>query len=186
MNNEKLINNKVRLLRLIDIAPGRQISGRIKLQKIVFLVQQYAKANNQNTFTYEFDYYTYGPFDKNVGIDATYLAKETSFIIENEPVGNEYPWTYSSKLEDSIRERLPDCKSLFGIGEEDLKNIVEELTSKDYQTLELTATIVFVVNKNICQNTKDIVKEKMNVLKPHLMEKYDEAWVLAESYFKKN
>ncbi|HNY61111.1 MAG TPA: hypothetical protein PL190_02955 [Caldisericia bacterium] len=186
MNNEKLINNKVRLLRLIDIAPEKQIAGRIKLQKIVFLVQQYAKARNKKTFTYEFDYYTYGPFDKNVGIDATYLAKETSFIIENEPVGNEYPWTYSSELEDSTREKLPDYESLFGIEEEELKEIVEKLAKKDYQTLELTATIVFVVNKNICENSKEIVKKKMNVLKPHLMEKYDGAWALAESYFKKN
>ena len=92
----------------------------------------------------------------------------------------------SEVLQFNKDDKLPDYESLFGIEEEELKEIVEKLANKDYQTLELTATIVFVVNKNICENSKEIVKKKMNVLKPHLMEKYDGAWALAESYFKKN
>lgn len=176
------LNDKVRLLMLIDTIKDKRIVGRIKLQKIIYLTQQYLKMNRGNTFEYNFKYYNFGPFCKEVGADVTWLSQETPFIVEKEPQGEQIPWEYITKIDDETKASLPIVSDLFGIDEGDFKSIVNDLNAKDYRLLELCATIVYV-NNLAPGHTKDAIKQTVTTLKPSLIDKYfDQAYDYASRF----
>lgn len=164
-----LINDKVRLLKLLQKA--NKIEGRIKLQKIVYLMQQLSRTKKNDGFDYGFIFYNYGTFSQELAKDVTNIYRSTGYIIEKEPQGKDNAWEYSFNDKNGIKEKLVDytIEKCFGVDEKAFSEELEFLNKQDQFYLELLSTLVFLVNEQGFSFSNDSeLKKKIKELKPHL------------------
>lgn len=164
-----IINDKVRLLKLFQKAST--IEGRIKLQKIVYLMQQLSRVKQSNGFDYGFIFYNYGTFSQELAKDVTNIYRSTGYIIEKEPQGDGSAWEYSFNGKNGIEEKLKDytIEKCFGVNEEIFTKELDFLNKQDQFYLELLSTLVFLVNEQDFRFSDDSgLKKKIKELKPHL------------------
>jgi uncharacterized protein YwgA len=179
MTLNQISDDKKRIYLLLTRIDSKKITGRIKLQKIVYLIQQYLKNTSRKPFSYKFSYYNYGPFSKTLAVDITDLTKQTNVISENSPESEDKPWEYEfigNDIDSSIT-----VNDYFGVNDQEFKNLVNELNRCEYKLLELTSAIVYINNLAPKHNKEDI-KNTVKSLKPHLMDRFDEAYKLAEKF----
>lgn len=154
-------NETTKLISLIQIA--QPIEGRKKLQKIVYILQ-----NEDVDFGKVFKYAIYGPYSVDLQLEINKLVlhnvlNETternssySYVFNNE---NHY---YPSPVSDQ------EVKSK--------ESLIKYLNSSSSQELELVATIYFLKNKGEEYADDEMVKIKIDYLKPHLSNKIDSAF----------
>lgn len=176
-----MINNKIGLIKVLEEA--KEINGRVKLQKIIYLLQQKSKMITKNMgFDYNYVYYNHGPFSKELAEDITEISRNTGEIIEIEPSEQGTPWIYQYSSKNTTAYAKYDVMELFGMDQIAFKSEIGNLNSQSYELLELTATIVYLYNKVSIKEEKKL-KDKCNVLKPHLINLFEKAYELAQEYF---
>lgn len=180
----KYINDKVRLLTLTGVIGENGIEGRVKLQKIVYLMQQFCRLNgSSSTFEYDFNFFKFGPFDKRVGEDATFLSNETSYFKEKMPDNDFDTWKYTCKY-DVVKDKLPSVVKLFGISEDIFKEKAKVLNNQQSQLLEMASTIEYI-RINDCIDNYETIKKECEKLKPHLIDKFKEAYEFLELFMQR-
>ena len=178
-----MTSDKIKLLKMFQNI--KSINGRVKLQKIVFLLQQLAKKNSAgNPFTYTFFYHNHGPFSKELAEEITYIDNHYGYILEYQKNDSNI-WVYENNIKDKENQLLNNYhfEDIFGISESDFNRTIDKLNDYGYELLESTATIVYLVNKGNFGQDKEKLRAKLNELKPHLNDLFEEAFKLAQEYF---
>lgn len=75
-----LINDKVRLLKVMQILGS--VESEMKLQKIVYLIQQLSRKHKHEGFNYGFIFYSYGAHSKELQKDLINIERQTGYIIQ--------------------------------------------------------------------------------------------------------
>lgn len=139
----------------------KRIDGRIKLQKIIYILQQKGV-----DFDLDFKYALYGPYSEDLQLEIDFLA-DISFLEERKDGANNYVYF----LNEAFKPKLKVDKQTSG--EFELANF---LVSKESQLLEVTATIYYLKNKKY--DDERSICEKIKSLKPNLSNKVSEAFQL--------
>jgi len=144
-----MFENYAEVLRLISFAGGK-VDGRKKLQKMVYLAQQLGWR-----FTEDFKYHLYGPFSEQLANEIEEM-KAFGFVTENRRVGR-----YSCSLTqqgEALIDKYPDSS-----GSAWFKSFVADLNKHDARTLELMATVLFLVK---CRYSENQILDAIKTLKP--------------------
>ena len=150
-----LNDNFSRILTMINEAGN--VAGRIKLQKIIYILK-----NKGISFDEKFRYHYYGPYSQDLQLEIEELV-DREFLIEE----SANPYIYKIKQQDSFH-KVSDIV--------DNGDLIRLLNKKDYRELELVSTIYFLQNEGI--KNKNAIKKKMQILKPRLKELIDTAFEL--------
>lgn len=155
-----------RLLRLFQSAGGK-IEGRKRIQKTIYILQALGYP-----FQEGYSYYRYGPYSPQVQFELDLINEQN--LITVEPVGN----TYSYSLNEQGNSFLQKLDQLGLVKEKvDLPaELVTEIVSQDAQFLELASTLMYLLDSHY---TPEEAREKIKELKPHLIDKLEDAqnWV---------
>lgn len=153
----KLRENLDNLLTLVKVAGT--IEGRIKFQKIVFILK-YKGIRFNETFKYHY----YGPYSAVLHLEIEELV-DREFLIE----AHTNPYIYKLNPDKQIAwKENSDIKK-----NEKLIKFLNEQTSNQ---LELISTIFFLEKTGLTD--KDIIHKKIAFLKPHLKDHLREAFQL--------
>lgn len=198
----KLVGDPTKVLSVLGLL--KRIDGRIRFQKIIYLLQQYMESHTglkNDNFSYDYYYYTYGPFSKELAEDITWMSKDLRIINEEEPNSDQYAYTYS--LNDDMIDKiagffnvksceLSSIEMNFSNMKASIKDTVEVIDKKDsekrdFRVLELVATIVYICrNDDFDIENKDDVHEELKKRKGSILEaegginRFDEAYELAK------
>ncbi len=148
-----------KILSLVNAAGG--IRGRKKFQKIVHILKQ-----NGTKFEESFVYHYYGPYSADLQIEIDALVK---LGLLQEVQKNE---TYQYNITEKGKKFLSN-------NEFDNPNIVELvslLNNNQAYILEIVSTIYYLKEKGYTE--KNIIKKKIQILKPNLIEHFDYAYEL--------
>lgn len=154
------MENKEYILSLIKLAKNK-IEGRIKLQKLVYILKNYGV-----NFTEKFSYHHFGPYSSDLQLEIEELVdqgivKERSF--------NPYIYAINEAYLDDVNDNNLKEKEY----------LINFLSGQDYRDLELVATIFYL--KNNQYNDQKAIKNKLKILKPNLSNKVDSAYKLYET-----
>ena len=153
-----------KLISLVKLAES--IEGRKKFQKIIFILQ-----NEGLDFGKNFKYANFGPYSIDLQIEFDALVNRSvlfekenngAFIYSYNKVNHYFPM---QEISPEIREK---------------SNLINYLTEKAPQELELVSTIYFLKNKGSEYSNNEIVKRKIAYLKPHLTHKITSAFKIFE------
>ncbi|GAW91913.1 YwgA family protein [Calderihabitans maritimus] len=140
--------------KLIDILG--EVRGRKKIQKIVYLAQQFGAP-----FGEDFDYHIYGPFSEKL---ATELREMTWLgLIEEEKTITaggyiQYRYYLTEKGKEFVAAHSKSYSELL-----DFADLLKELNSFDARDLELKATLWFLLKSGL---SPDEVFKEVKELKP--------------------
>lgn len=148
-----------KIAQLIIVAGGT-INSRKKIHKLVYLLQEHGVLFDQ-----DFVYHHYGVYSHSLQGD---LEMAQQFGLINESLDSSNISIYSSiiSVELSFDERSV--------------NLIAALSRKIPQYLEALSTIVFLHRKGYSQTE---IKSKFSVLKPHLLNFFDDAFAQAKTEF---
>ena len=135
-----------------------KIEGRIKLQKIIYILQE--KGCN---FDLYYKYALYGPYSPDLQLEIDFLSK-IKFIKEEKSDSN-----YKYILNKDFNVDVPTLDNKY-------LGLIDLLMGKESQLLEVTSTIYYLKNQKY-SNDSDI-KEKIEILKPNLVSKISNAFDL--------
>ena len=149
------------IMQFFEIA--KKVEGRIKLQKVIYILQTKGLVN----FELDYKYALYGPYSQDLQLQIDYLTiigflKETGKTNYTYEVNNKFPIPIN--VEDDINEN---------------KSFIEELLNKESQLLELTSTIYYLKSYNYKE--QDDIEKKLSLLKPNLKSKIKGAFELYSS-----
>ncbi len=149
------LNKLGALLKAVSV-----IKGRTKFQKMVYILQ-----NKGLNFSEKFKYHYYGPYSSELQLEVDELVDREIFKENGE--GYAFKYEINNELEESI-----------DMDDEISSNIelIKYLVDQDYQSLELVSTIYYL--KNSGYSKENILKGKLNILKPHLSSKISESFSL--------
>lgn len=155
MNTLGNFNKLISLLKSV-----KTINGRTKFQKMIYILQ-----NKGLGFSEKFKYHYYGPYSTGLQLEIEELVDRGIFKESGE--GFSFKYELNDELTNDIE-----------IEHEITENaeFISYLVSQDYQELELVSTIYYL--KNSGYNTENLIKGKLNILKPHLSEKFESSFVL--------
>ncbi len=148
-----------------------KIDGRVKLQKIVHILQESGFADH---FSEEFGYLHHGPYSSELKREIDQLAEWSLISEQSEPV-RDYP-----KFVYTPGPKLSETLSQAGFsGEPAWKNIAVTLNEKNPQDLEAISTIMFLRKRGF---SADRLRNRFTELKPHLAGRFDSCNAEAEKY----
>ncbi len=187
------INDLVRILKMLHTINSGTIYGRIHLQKMVYLIKQLSIKHNPESkpgFNFDFDFYNYGVFSKTLAKNVTYLSDETSYLSEEEPIGEYSPWKYTVNIDLETERDFPSSEELFGLENTVLDKNANELARASGKELECISTIVYLANEidgfKYTSETNSIefekLKNKVIELKPHVSDVFDDSYKIAKDY----
>lgn len=137
------------LMQLFSIVG--KIDGKIKLQKIVFILQEKKLID----FELGYKYALYGPYSEDLQVEIEYLAR-VGFLSETltddgytYEINNSFP--IKIKIDNEIAKHSDLIKNLLG---------------KESQLLEVTSTIYYL--KSHQYEEKEAIEKKIKLLKPNL------------------
>lgn len=154
----ELENYKLKkLVSLVKII--REIEGRTKFHKMVYILK-----NKEVSFNEKFKYHNYGPYSPDLQLEIDELVDRKILI---ETVHKPYKYSVNNKLSD---DNFTDTE-LYS------KNIlIQYLSDQDSQDLELVSTIYFLRNNMYSNN--EAIKDKLEILKPHLSDRINKAFII--------
>lgn len=131
------------LAKLIQWAGHDGVSGRKRLQKVVFFLQQAGLQTGA-----EYTLHHYGPYSRDVAETCDELVSSglVSEKAEHNPVGVQYGYALTSRGESAIEQtehRVPRCVATTNA----YKSLAEELLRRELWELELGSTILFFRGK---------------------------------------
>jgi uncharacterized protein YwgA len=148
-------NDFDKIVSLVSIAGG--IEGRTKFQKMVYILKCKGAG-----FSERFKYHYYGPYSLD-------LQLEIEELVHNEQL------TCTENASSTLY--LTDSKNRNALA--GFENLIEELNSTHYRILELVGTIFFLRQEEGVTD-KNIIKEKLKFLKPHLESRIEEAFAFED------
>lgn len=156
-----------RLLRLEKLksffsACGKEISGRKKIHKLVYLTQALGVNMGQ-----EFIFHYYGVYSPSLSGDLQ-QAKNWDILTENR-VGTLYKYKLKEGMEKPGDETI-----------QEKREIINELARKTPAVLEVLSTMVYLHRMDY---PKEEIKNKITELKGHLSSFFSEATGMAHKYF---
>jgi uncharacterized protein YwgA len=143
------------LMQLFTVA--KKIEGKIKLQKIVYILQEKSLVD----FELGYKYALYGPYSEDLQIEVEYLAS-IGFLKEEANVG-----TYE------LNESFP-LKIEVNDGVKMSEDLISQLLSKESQLLEVTSTIYYLRSHQYKEES--LMKKKIQLLKPNLQDRIESAF----------
>lgn len=155
MNTSEDFGKIIDLLKYVGI-----IKGRTKFQKMVYILQ-----NKGVNFSEKFKYHYYGPYSSELQLEIDELVDRGIFKEKEEGPSSKYEFNIEvtgTKVTD--REILQNG------------NLIKFLVDQDYQELEIVATIYYL--RNVGYVDKNMIKGKLNILKPHLASKFEKSFQL--------
>lgn len=152
------MNNYILIAKLVQ-ACGK-IEGRVKLQKIVHILQEMG-----HPFREEFGYLHHGPYSSDLKSEIDQLC-EWGLVKENEETPKDYTrYDYSPNEQlDVVLKEIGDTSVPEWSGE------AERLNQKNAAELEGISTIMFLRRRGF---EGDRLETRFKELKPHLADQYD-------------
>jgi len=156
---------------LIDIARLIQvcgkIDGRVKLQKMVHILQEAGYP-----FEEKFGYLHHGPYSSDLKREIDQLVDWDLVQEEPQPVINYTQYSYSPS------DELPDVLKAIGAdAEPEWQKLAKELNGQESQVLESVSTIMFLRRRGF---TAEKLRERFARLKPNLADRFDTCLQQAE------
>jgi uncharacterized protein YwgA len=155
MNSNEDFEKIIDLLKCVGV-----IKGRTKFQKMVYILQ-----NQGVSFSEKFKYHYYGPYSSELQLEIDELVDRGIFKEKEEGPSSIY----------ELNSEVSDSK----ITDREIKqngNLIKFLVEQDYQELELVATIYYL--QNIGYTNWNMIRGKLNILKPHLSSKFEKSYKL--------
>ncbi len=153
------MNNFKEILALIKLADNK-IEGRIKFQKSVYILK-----NHGVNFTEKFTYHYFGPYSFDLQLEIEELIYQGRVKEES---SNPYIYKIDEEFIDEIDENIL----------KDKEKLIRHLVKQDASDLELLATIYYLFNNNLKET--HALKNKLSILKPHLEDRIESAFLLYE------
>jgi uncharacterized protein len=150
--------NLKKIVDLVKIAGI--IEGRTKFQKIVYILK-----TRNISFSEKFRYHYYGPYSSDLQLEIDELVDMD--ILHETP---QSPYKYSLNLDNQKEPIDSELQSN--------AKLINYLAEKDSQELELVSTIFFLKNNGYKNN--ELISEKLQILKPHLMNLEIKAFQVAD------
>lgn len=164
-----------KLARVVDACGG--IDGRVKMQKIVYLLKQMGYALPFDDFIIR----QHGPFSRSLANTADMLS-EGGFLREREEaiacyLDREPVFQYSYSVEDAVRDLV---RQHFDVqapeGKPTVEEVATDLRQKDRPVLEVAATELYLERE--CGLPPDEVSQQLVYLKGHLQAHFERAKTL--------
>jgi uncharacterized protein YwgA len=164
--------DEMRLARVIDACGG--IDGRVKMQKIVYLL----KAMGYDLPFDDFVIRQQGPFSAAVACCADILSGAGFVTEERQELGQnelgeavvQYSYSLRAELAPLVRQHFELCAPQ---GKPPLPEIAAELKSRDRKTLEVAATRLYLQREE--QMIGEPLEHELRRLKGHLQGSFKEA-----------
>lgn len=140
------MNRKMIPLALLYAGDGETIEGRTRMQKLVFLMQQYLDERDEDLFTseeYEFIAYDYGPFSKELYDDLDSLS-EQGHIVDSEEELRDGKEKYDYEIQPTGVDVIENRKDKEGIQE--ILQLAEDLKGQ-YNDVLLSELIDYVYSQ---------------------------------------
>lgn len=144
---------------------GGKITGRKKLHKVIYLIQELGLDFNQ-----KFIFHYYGVYSPGLSEDLK-LAQQWGLIKENVDKHNGAGYSYELVDKSSIHPYEY---------EKEIKNKIDLLVREKPTVLEVLSTIVFLDRKGYAQEQ---IAYKVQELKGHLQYCFDDAFKLADDVY---
>lgn len=136
-----------------------KIEGKIKLQKIIFILQEKQVIN----FELDYKFAQYGPYSESLQIELEYLSR-IGFLKE---VSTADSYTYEINKEFPIKIDLSqDVVSN--------QKLILSLIEQESQLLEVTSTIYYLKARHYKEEKS--IEDKIRILKPNLQDKIANAF----------
>ena len=129
-------------MKLLAADDEKQIDGRTRLQKLVFLAQKETSKSLPSEYT--FIPYDYGPFSADLLHDVDDL-KQAGYIIENQeygPQGKKYIYELTEEGEDAVQESLNDLAKNSAKAIEETSEFIEGM----FNNTPITRLLEYVYN----------------------------------------
>jgi uncharacterized protein YwgA len=141
-------------------AIAKKVEGRIKLQKVIYILQSKGLID----FDLDYKYALYGPYSQDLQLEIDYLTK-IGFL--RETISNNYVYEVNTDFPIDVEiEENVNINKLF----------INDLLNEESQLLEVTSTIYYLKSYHY-KNAEDI-EEKIKLLKPNLKNKIKSAFEL--------
>jgi uncharacterized protein YwgA len=140
---------------------AEKVEGRIKLQKIIYILQTKGVID----FELDYTYALYGPYSEDLQLEIEYLV--TIGYLKEFIEGNTYNYELNKNFPISITadENISSNRGL-----------ISELLNKESQLLEVTSTIYYLKSYNY--EGEEEISQKLKLLKPNLEDKISSAFEL--------
>ncbi len=163
--------DEMKLARVIDACGG--VDGRVKMQKIVYLLRMIGYDLPYNDFTIR----QLGPFSRAVACD-TDLLRSAGVVQETREEISESPGEPVVQYSYAVQETLaPLIRRHFDIdgpaGRPDVDDVAKELKKQDRAVLEVAATKVFLERHD--KRSGEALHTELRRLKGHLASRFGEA-----------
>lgn len=164
--------DELKLARVIDACGG--IKGRVKMQKIVYLLREMGYDLPFHDFTIRQN----GPYSNTVGWAADILSGGEVIEEEQQELGTNtvtgQPVTvYSYRVRDEIAPLIRENFDVAApLGKPPLNDVVKKLKDLNREVLEVAATQVFLEREGL---TGEALEKELASLKGHLKSKFDMA-----------
>lgn len=144
------------------ISACEQIDGRVKLQKIVHILQESGFADS---FEEEFGYLHHGPYSSELKREIDQLVEWDLVSERSENICDYTKYVYEPG------EDLPGVLTKLGLIEEPAwKDLATDMNKKPSQELEGISTIMFLRRRGF---SSDRLRNRFTELKPHLANRFD-------------
>ena len=145
-------------------AIAKKVEGRIKLQKVIYILQSKGLID----FELDYKYALYGPYSEDLQLEIDYLTN-IGYLKESTE-GNAYNYELNAEFPLSIERDENIVKN---------EDLISELLSKESQLLEVTSTIYYLKSYNYKE--REAIEQKIKLLKPNLQDKISSAFELYSS-----
>jgi len=160
-----LFDEYLRILWLLNEAGP--IVSRKKIQKIVYLLQQ-----KGIHFDEHFSLHLYGPYSSELQIELDQL--DEMGLIEQNTDSDIYRFQITDRGKEVLEKNGIDATL-----DADAIQLINDLKGIEPFILELMSTIIYF--EKSYGNEREVVRRALGEIKPHLMDKFDEAWGLLDS-----
>jgi uncharacterized protein YwgA len=152
------VSSIVELARLIDVC--EQVKGRVKLQKIVHILQE----SGFSEFDEDYTYLHHGPYSSDLAREVEELVGSGYMDQVEEQVGDYTRYVYrSTPMLKEISEDHWDARK------PGWRDLASSLNLKESQELEAISTIMFLRRRSF---SGDRLKKRFEELKPHLQDRF--------------
>lgn len=114
-----------------------KVNGRVRLQKIVYLLQQMGCP-----FREDFEYGHYGPFSRTLANELDLLKRDG--LVKEKEQQTEYGLLYAYELTNELENLLCDAPGIHGLTNTDIDSTLALLKGKDVRVLEVASSRLFL------------------------------------------
>ena len=139
----------------------QKIEGKIKLQKIVFILQEKKIIN----FDLDYKFAQFGPYSESLQIEIEYLSR-IGFLKETS-LADSYVYELNNDFPIKIEADYEINKN---------RDLILSLIQQESQLLEVTSTIYYLKARHYKE--KESIESKIRILKPNLQDKIFNAFQL--------